>query len=233
MKLKSIIVEDDLIARRTLEHLCGNHDSIQHVESFESAEEALLFLETVEVDLIWLDVQMKGLSGFDLIKRLTIKPFIVMTTSNPEYAFEAYQHDISDYIQKPISLIRFKAAVDKAVTLKKLSSKKDIDSKVVEDIFVKVDKKYVRLGINDISYIENLSDYAKIYTSSKDVHVIHSTLKSLNEKLGDRFFRVHRTYLVNLSKIQDVDENNLIIEGKVIPISRRVKAEFLEKLNIL
>ncbi|MGK0139115.1 MAG: DNA-binding LytR/AlgR family response regulator [Algoriphagus sp.] len=233
MKIKSIVVEDDLIARRTLENLCRNHDFIHHLESFESAEEALLFLETVEVDLIWLDVQMKGLTGFDLIKRLTIKPFIVMTTSTPEYAYEAYQHDILDYIQKPISLVRFKAAVDKAVNLKSLSSKKDDVPQLSEDIFVKVDKKYIRLDINDICYVENLSDYVKIYTSNKEVHIIHSTLKSLKEKLGGRFFRVHRSYLVNLSKIQDVDDNNLIIGGKVIPISRRVKADFMEKLNIL
>jgi DNA-binding LytR/AlgR family response regulator len=95
-----------------------------------------------------------------------------------------------------------------------------------------VDKKYIRLAIADIAYIENISDYVKIITKSK-AYVVYSTLKSLDDRLGGNFFRVHRSFLVNLSKIQDVEENNLIVEGKVIPISRRVRSEFLEKLNIL
>lgn len=231
MKLRSIIVEDDILARKTLEHLCQKHESIDHLQSFESAEEALLFLDTIEVDLIWLDVQMDGLSGFDLLKRLLVSPSVIMTTSSAEYAFEAYQHDIIDYIQKPINLSRFKSAVSKVLLLEKHSIS-EAEASQNDDLFIKSDKKYIRLAIDDISYVENLSDYVKIHTKS-NVHIVHSTMKSLNEKLGDAFFRVHRSYLVNLNKIQDVDENNLIADGKVIPISRRTKAEFLEKLNIL
>jgi DNA-binding LytR/AlgR family response regulator len=231
MKLRSIIVEDDLIARRTLEHMCMNHESIQHIESFESAEEALLMLETIEVDLIWLDVEMKNLTGFELLNRLKTSPSVIMTTSNPKYAYEAYQYDIIDFIQKLIKPERFKTAISKVLSLEKFSSKKH-EWRQNDDIFIKVDKKYIRLSIAEISYLENLSDYVKIFTKDK-VYVVHSTLKSLDERLGTNFFRVHRSYLVNLSKIQDVDENNLIVENKVIPISRRVRAEFLEKLNIL
>jgi DNA-binding LytR/AlgR family response regulator len=231
MKLKSIIVEDDLIARRTLEHLCCNHESIRHLESFESAEEALVFLDTVPVDLIWLDVEMENLTGFELLNRLKSSPSVVMTTSNPEYAFEAYQYDIIDFIQKPIKPERFKSALSKILALEKFSTKR-YEKLQSDDIFVKVDKKYIRLAINDILYIENMSDYVKIFTKNK-VYIVHSTMKSLDERLGGNFFRVHRSYLVNLSKIQDVDENNLIVGDKVIPLSRRVRAEFLEKLNIL
>lgn len=231
MKLRSIIVEDNFIARRTLENLCSNHDSINHLESFESVEEALLFLDSVEVDIIWLDVEMKGLTGFDLVKRLPVLPSIIMTTSSTEYAFEAYQSDILDYIQKPISLPRFRTAVAKVLAQDKFNTKK-AETTQKDNIFIKVDKKYIRLSISDIVYVENLSDYVKIVTHS-NVYIVYITMKSLDEKLGDQFFRVHRSYLVNLGKIKDVDENNLVVEGKVIPISRRIRTEFLEKLNIL
>ncbi|AWV98568.1 LytR/AlgR family response regulator transcription factor [Arcticibacterium luteifluviistationis] len=230
MKLRSIVVEDDILARKMLEHLCVKHESLEHLQSFESAEDALVFLETINVDLIWLDVEMGELNGFDLLKRLANPPSVIMTTSSSAYAFEAYQHDIVDYILKPINLDRFNSAVTKVMSLERHNPKENETAD--NDIFIKSDKKHIRLAIDDITYVENLSDYVKIYTKS-NVHIVHATMKSLGEKLGDAFFRVHRSFLVNLNKVKDVDDNNLIAGGREIPISRRTKSEFLEKLNIL
>ncbi|WP_341228604.1 LytTR family DNA-binding domain-containing protein [uncultured Arcticibacterium sp.] len=230
MKLRSIVVEDDILARKMLEHLCEKHESLEHLQSFESAEDALVFLETIDVDLIWLDVEMGELNGFDLLKRLANPPSVIMTTSSSAYAFEAYQHDIVDYILKPIKLDRLNAAVTKVMSLEKHNPK---ETEVADnDIFIKSEKKHIRLSVDDIVYVENLSDYVKICTKS-NVHIVHATMKSLGEKLGDDFFRVHRSFLVNLNKVKDVDDNNLIAGGREIPISRRTKTEFLEKLNIL
>ena len=237
MKLRSIILEDNKVARIALERLCQNHKSLEHLASFEKAQDALSFLEENEVDLIWLDVEMEGMNGFEFLNQLAVLPAVIMTTSSKEYAYEAFQYSIADYIQKPITKPRLNMAIEKV--LEKINASEQVmtsgtsDSSVESDnIYVKIDRKFVRLKKSDISYIENLGDYVKIFTETESFIVL-TVLKSLEKKLGSGFFRVHRSFIVNLSKILDVDENNLVIKNKVIPISRRQKSEFLQRLNIL
>lgn len=229
MKLKCIIVEDEIMARKTLQKFCDEHDSLSLIEVFENAEDALLFLDKVEVDLIWLDIEMPGLSGIDLLKNLNSMPQVIMTTSKTEYAYEAYQFQVTDYIKKPILLSRFKLAVERASELK---ARKTAASPERHEIYVKSDGRYIRLAYDDILYIENIGDYVKIVTK-KQSFVVHTTMKYLEEKLGDTFLRVHRTYIVHLDKIVDIEENTLVIENKVIPISRANKAELMNRLNML
>jgi DNA-binding LytR/AlgR family response regulator len=237
MKLKSIIVEDNNIARRALERLCNGHKSINQIASFDNAIEALEFLDKKEVDLIWLDVELNGMNGFEFLNELSVLPSIIMTTANKEYAYEAFQYNIVDYIHKPITKPRFNMAIEKV--LERLgTTDTEINTDMSEsrnwgdNIYVKIDRKFIRIIKSDISYIENLGDYVKIFTE-KECFIVLTVLKNLEKKLGADFFRVHRSFIINLNKILDVDDNNLVIKNKVIPISRRQKAEFLQRLNIL
>lgn len=229
MKLKCIIVEDEVMARKSLQRLCEQHESLELAAVFENAEDALVYLSTEKTDLIWLDVEMPGLSGFDLLESLTSIPQIIMTTTKTEYAFDAYQYQVTDYLKKPIMLPRFKMAVDKVL---ELHSKKTSVSPQRQEIYVKSDGRYVRLPYADILFIENIGDYVKIFTHDNS-YIIHTTMKYLEEKLGSQFLRVHRSYIVHLDKIVDIEENNLVIAKKVIPISRANKPELMNRLNML
>ena len=229
MKLSCIIVEDELMASKALQRLCDEHDSLNLIAVFESAEDALVFLAKESVDLIWLDVEMPGLSGFDLLKNLLSMPQVVMTTSKIEYAFEAYQYQVTDYIKKPITQLRFKMAVEKVL---ELNIRKTTASPERNEIYVKTEGRYIRLVYLDILYVESIGDYVKIITH-KQSYIVHTTMKYLEEKLGRSFLRVHRSFIVHLDKIVDIEENTLVIENKVIPISRANKPELLNRLNML
>jgi DNA-binding LytR/AlgR family response regulator len=228
MILSCIVVDDDPIALNLLQKLCEQHESLELLAVFLHAQEAIEFLQKEVVDLIWLDVEMPHISGFDLLKNIVSEPQVIMTTSSVEYAYEAYQQKVSDYIQKPISISRFKAAVEKVLKIKPT----ELDSNKRKDIFVKVDGKYLKLVFSEILYIENLGDYVKIITL-KNIYTVHSTMKYLEEKLGYPFIRVHRSFIVNIDKIIDIEENNLVIGSKVIPVSRANKSELMSKLNLL
>ncbi len=156
-------------------------------------------------------------------------PQVIMTTSKVEYAFEAYQNQVTDYIQKPITMPRFKMAVEKVL---ELNTRKTAPSSERKEIYVKADGRYIRLAYADILYIENIGDYVNIITQRQS-YIVHATMKYLEEKLGSSFLRVHRSFIVHLDKIVDIEENNLVVSNKVIPISRANKAELLNKLNML
>ncbi len=201
MRLRCIIVDDELMARKSLERLCEQHDSLHLIGIFENAEDALQFLSKESINLIWLDVEMPGLSGFDLLKNLTSMPQVIMTTSKVEYAFEAYQYQVTDYIQKPITMPRFKMAVEKVL---ELNTRKTTASPEREEIYVKADGRYIRLAYADILYIENIGDYVNIITQRQS-YIVHTTMKYLEEKLGSNFLRVHRSFIVHLDKIVDIE----------------------------
>ena len=229
MKPRCIIVEDEVMARKSLQRLCEQHGSLELLAVFENAEDALAFLSTEEVDLIWLDVEMPGLSGFDLLENLTSMPQVVMTTTKTEYAFDAYQYQVTDYLQKPVTQPRFKIAVEKVLDL---NNRKTAVSTERQEIYIKTDGRYIRLPYTEILYVENVGDYVKIFTKTQ-AHVVHTTMKYLEEKLGSPFLRVHRSFIVHLDKIVDIEENNLVVDKKVIPISRANKPELMNRLNLL
>ncbi|RIV24940.1 DNA-binding response regulator [Fibrisoma montanum] len=232
MILKCIIVDDELMARKSLQRLCEQHESLALVAVCEQADEALRVLTEQEIDLIWLDVEMPGLSGFDLLERLPTTPLVVLTTTKTEYAFDAFQYQVADYLKKPIALPRFNLAVEKVLDLS--DHRKPVQPPINprREIYVKTDGRYIRIPYETISYIENMGDYVKIITNTQAV-VVYTTMKSLEEKLGREFLRVHRSYIVHLDKIVDIEENNLLIANKVIPISRANKAELMNRLNVL
>ncbi len=231
MKLTCLIIDDELMARKALERLCEKRPELQIVAICENAEDALVILNNQEIDMIFLDVEMSGLTGLQLLDNLSYLPSIIMTSSKTEYAFDAFQYQVSDYLKKPITLPRFTQAVDKIV--EKHQAILNTPQSIANDIFIKEDGRYIRLDYGDILYIENVGDYVSVRTP-KNTHIIYTTMKTLEEKLpANLFFRVHRSYIVNLSKIVDIEDSNLVIANKVIPISRANKAELMQHINLL
>lgn len=229
MILDCIIVDDELIARKSLERLCSKSEALHIVKICENATEALEYLEENPVDLIFLDVEMPGLSGIELMDHLAVLPNIILTTSKTDYAFEAYQYQVVDYLKKPITFPRFEQAVQKVIEIE-LRKQPQGDS---TDIYLRENGRYVRVPINDILYVENAGDYVCIRTEKKS-HIVHGTIKSIDSKLNhEQFMKVHRSYIVNLEKIVDIEDSTLVIADKVIPISRAHKALLLGSLNLL
>jgi DNA-binding LytR/AlgR family response regulator len=231
MALKCLIIDDELMARKALERLCEKRSELEIISICESAEEALTILNNQAIDLIFLDVEMSGISGLQLLDSLSYLPIVIMTTSKTDYAFDAFQYQVSDYLKKPITQPRFMQAIDKA--LEKHNASNQPLRADTNDIFIKEDGRYIRLAYDEILYVENLGDYAKVRTS-KNNHVVYTTMKTLEDKLPQaKFFRVHRSFIVNLSKIVDIEDSNLVIADKVIPISRANKSDLMQRLNLL
>ncbi len=232
MKLRSIVVEDEILANKSILRLCEKSNNIDLIDSFENGEAALQYLESNEVDLMFLDIEMPGISGFELLENLKKLPQVIFTTSNKDYAYEAFEYEVTDFIKKPIEAIRFDRAVEKAIKIEEdlkavaLSSSKS-------EIYLRVDGKYIRIPYDNILYFENVGDYIKIITDTK-VHVFHGALKTINAKLNHpRLMKVHRSFIVNLDKIIDIEDSNIVIAKKVIPISRANKPTLMKSLNIL
>jgi DNA-binding LytR/AlgR family response regulator len=231
MKLKSIIVEDLPVAAFHLKNCCERLGDVTVLEHFDNVKDALAFLNTSQpIDLIFLDVEMPGATGFDLLDQLSTKPQIILTTSKKEYAYDAFNYAITDFLMKPYSYERFVEAVKKVDRQLELQQK---DKKSVEDIFIKSDGKLVKLNVNDILFVESMGDYVKFITNEKK-YITLNTIKNVEEELsGANFIKTHRSYIVNISKVKDIVDNTLIINEHQVPISRQQKATVISKLKIV
>lgn len=232
MSLRTIVVDDDMMARESLKRFCLKSAELSFLESLEDGHSALKYLEKEQVDLIFLDVEMPGISGLELIDKLPYMPQIVITTSNTDYAYDALEYEVTDFLKKPINLVRFQKSVSKVVERQeRLNSLLSLSAE--RELYVKSDGKLIRLDYNDILYFENVGDYVKVITT-KGNHIIYGALKTINEKLVyPRFIKVHRSYIVNLDKIVDIEDNSIVISDKVIPISRAHKPLLMNSLNII
>ncbi|WP_299048267.1 LytTR family DNA-binding domain-containing protein [uncultured Polaribacter sp.] len=237
-----IIIDDEKMARVVLKTLCNEINSLHLVEEFPNAIEAMKFLNDNKVDLIFLDIHMPAFSGLDFIKTLKSPPKIILITSDPQFAIEAFEYDfIVDYLLKPITATRFQKAIHKAekfelasadpspvVTAKTLVSK-DIDN----DFYINIDRRLIKIDLPSIYLVEAKGDYIKIKTEEKE-YTVHSTLKKIEEKLPDALFlKVHRSYIINLKKIIDIEDNSVLIKRDVIPVSRSKRPELMKRLDLL
>ncbi len=232
MKLKSIIVDDEIMARTSLQRLCSKREELDLLAVCENAEEALEKLKENEIDLIFLDIEMPGLSGLELLEQIDVMPQVIFTTSKKEYAYEAYEYEITDFLKKPILQPRFNKAVEKAVIRAEQLDAVALSS-LANEIYVKTDGRYVRIPYNDILYFENVGDYVNVCSRFGNF-IIHGALKSVDSRLSHpRLIKVHRSFIVNLDHIKDIEDNTLVIEKKVIPISRAYKPILMKSINIL
>lgn len=244
--MRCIIVDDDEMSRLHLVRLCQRIDYVEIVNIFSDALTAYHFLEENEVDLVFLDIEMPSFSGIELVQQLSNPPAVVFITSKESYAATAFDYieTVVDYLIKPVSLPRLLKSI-KRFDVKNIgqlsdtpplsieNDKKSIKAPVDQSsdyLFVKTDRKYVRIDLDKLLYVETVGDYSIFKTTEKQ-YIVHATLKSINERLHQpNFFKVHRSFIVNLSKIKDIEDHNLLIEGKIIPISRTQRPELMGRI---
>ncbi|PRX57567.1 LytR/AlgR family response regulator transcription factor [Flagellimonas meridianipacifica] len=233
--MRSIIVDDEASARAIVKELCKTIPEMEVRAEFPNAVEALKFLKDNEVDLIFLDIHMPKLTGIDFIETLQNPPKIVLTTSDKDFAIEAYEYPfIVDYLVKPISLERFQKCVIRLNSAFKASTSnltKEEDKE--DDLYINIDRRLIKLKFSDILLIEAKGDYIEIQTLGKRYRV-HSTLKKIKDKLPEsRFLQIHRSFIINFTQIIDIQDNSVLIEKSVIPISRSNRPELMQRLNLL
>lgn len=232
--MRCLIVDDEPIARRGMVKLVGSRSELSVAGVVGNADEALAFLGENSVDLVFLDIEMPGLSGMELARRLPERCQVVFTTAYSDYACESYDVDATDYLMKPIDPERFNRAVDKALTFAGMMAAAEAPeppaaSASDEVLTVKSDRRYVRLRVDEITFVEGLKDYLIIHTGERRI-VTRMTVKSLEEALPPQFLRVGKSYIVNRDKIDSFDNNDLYIGSSVVPIGVSYKQEVLKIL---
>ncbi|SHG69676.1 LytR/AlgR family response regulator transcription factor [Flagellimonas flava] len=236
--MRCIIVDDEASARAIVLELCRTIPEMEVVSEFPNALEALKFLKHNQVDLIFLDIHMPKLTGVDFIETVSNPPKIVLTTSDKEFAIEAYGYEfIVDYLVKPISPERFQKCAIKLRNAFRAINSSDDDHQMGpgedEDLYINIDRRLIKLKFGDIQLIEAKGDYIEIQTK-KERYRVHSTLKKIKEKLPEsRFLQIHRSYIINFAQIVDIQDNSVLIERSVIPISRSNRPELMQRLNLL
>ncbi|MFC5624552.1 LytR/AlgR family response regulator transcription factor [Algoriphagus winogradskyi] len=236
--MNCIIIDDESVSREILTFLCEKEPDLEVVGSFSNALDAFRFLNKEQVDLIFLDIHMPGFSGFDFIQTLKKPTHIILTTSDQSIAIHAFDYDtIIDFLTKPIDPNRLKKAIGKAFKIHKqedtTASELKSDKGDKSQFYINIDKRLIKLNANEVNLIEAQGDYALIKLDNQEYRV-HSTLTKIFEKLSpDSFFQVHRSYIINLHKIIDIQDNTVLIKKSVIPISRSRRAELMSRLNLI
>jgi DNA-binding LytR/AlgR family response regulator len=233
--MNCIIIDDEKIARVIIRTLCNQIDSLKILEEFTDAIGAIKYLNENTVDLILLDIHMPNFNGLDFIRSLKKPPKIILITSDSKFAIEAFEYDfLVDYLLKPLELDRFKKAIDKARAKElELVSKSATTSVMENDFYINIDRRLIKIDLPSIYLIEAKGDYIKIKTDTKD-YLVHSTLKKIEEKLpGWLFLKIHRSFIINIKKIIDIEDNSVLIQKDVIPVSRSKRPELMKRLDLL
>lgn len=231
MKFSSVIVEDLIVAAEYLKHCCEKSGKIEVKGHFITIKEAVTFLTENKVDIIFLDVEMQNENGFDVLDQLIYSPQVILTTSKTEYAYNAFERNVTDFLKKPFTYQRFQIAMEKAITAIEASGAKQEDQE--DHIFIKADGKLIRLLNDDILYVESMGDYVRFVTADKK-YLSHNTIKCLEEKMnGSTFMKVHRSYIVNINKVANIRDNILFISNNEIPISKANRPEVMKRINLI
>ena len=229
--LNYMIVDDEPLAIDVIENYLQRLDA-RSVTRCENAVEAFQALQARSYDLIFLDIEMPLLSGLEFLKSVKDPPRIIITTAYRDYAVEGFELEVIDYLVKPISFPRFMKALEKVVKLNQPASKKEEKDKPAgnDHLFLKVDRKFVKVLINDILYIESLKDYIRVKTAGQ-AWISYQSLTDITDKLpADKFVRVHRSYTIAIDKVSMIDGNCAEVAGKLIPISREHRQEVLDRI---
>lgn len=229
--MKCIIVDDEPLGRKAVRRLIEEMPVLNFIESFGDAISAAEFLDSNQVDLVFLDIKMPGIDGIEFAKSIGKDTLVIFTTAYPEYALESYEVDAIDYLVKPIESERFQKAVEKATEYHSLlSSQKDSVENITEEyMFVKADRRYFKVMFSSILFIEGLKDYVVIHTTAQKI-ITKMNLKTIYEQLPEKiFFRVNKSYIVNTQHISSFDNNDILIFSNEIPIGTAYRDAFFEK----
>lgn len=222
-----IIIEDEPLAIEKLTNFISKLESIRLLESFSSAIPAIDYLKTNTVDLIFLDIEMKDLTGIQFLESIRIDSKIIITTAYEQYAIKGFDLQVCDYLLKPISFERFVQAFNKANG--ELMQNKN--QKSINKIFIKTEYRLEGIDTSEILYIEGMGDYRKIVTTSKKIMTLQSFGELLNLLPKDRFCRVHNSFIVSLDKIEKIERNRIKIKDKTIPVSELYNKDFYQRIN--
>mgnify|MGYP000569034424 CR=1 FL=1 len=228
-KLRSIIVDDSAVQRMAVSKLISSHPDLELIIQYKDGFEAQKKVSSEDIDLIFLDVEMPILDGFEFIESMENPPQVILITGKPEYALKAFDYNVTDYLLKPITKDRFDDAIKKAMA--RAGENSDSKTEDEDHIFVNSSLKKVKVVISEIKWIEGLGDYVKVVTEDANILVL-STMKAFITKLPeDRFLRIHKSYIVNLNKVQQFSSALVEVGGKQIPLSRHKKNELEEALT--
>ena len=237
MPIKCLVVDDEKLARELIAEYIQKVPDLELVESCPTAISAQSVLRKEAIDLLFLDIQMPNLSGIDFLKTLKNPPLVILTTAYSEYALEAFEYEVTDYLLKPIVFERFFQGVQKVFNrLEKNAPVQPVlntqNSTPKNDfIFIKADGLIHKIAFADILYIESLREYIRIHTKEKRL-VFRQSLSELLLKLPEnQFFRIHRSYIINPLQIESIEGNMVHLAGQKLPISKRRKEAFLEYIN--
>ena len=233
MKIKCVLVDDEPLAIKVLQNYFANFPDFEIIGAFSNSLEALDFVNNNTVDALFLDINMPMMTGFELISLLENKTKVIITTAFREFAAESYDLEVLDYLVKPIPLPRFIKCINK-ITIE-FNIKNNIKTEAVRmdsHIFIKVDKKMMKINIDEILFIEGMKEYIKVVTPDK-TYITHKSLTSQSEELpADRFMRIHKSYTIALDKVKSIEGNRIQILNHTIPIGRNyskdVKVKILE-----
>jgi DNA-binding LytR/AlgR family response regulator len=228
--INCLVVDDEPIARNGLLEHIKQIDFLHPVAECKSALEAVEWLQKKNVDLIYLDIQMPKLTGIDFIKNATSLPSVIFTTAYPEYAIEGYELDILDYLLKPISFNRFLKSALKAREFINLKNKSEITA-TKDYFFIKCNQKIEKIKMNEVQYIEGMSNYVVVHTTQKK-YISYLTSKSIEEQLPvELFIRIHKSFLVAINAIQTIDGSEIKIGNFTLPISKSHKEDVMNRIS--
>jgi len=231
--MNCIIIDDEPLAREELQAILTEISNLEILAKFSTAIKALEFIEKNTVDLIFLDIEMPLLNGLEFAKKIPEKTLIIFTTAYSQYALKSYEFDAIDYLLKPIDKKRLDKAVQKAILYKDLlcEDKNTIESNTPDFLFIKADRRFHKIHYKDVSFIEGLKDYVIIHTKGQKL-ITAMNLKNMHQKLsGNRFFRVSKSYIVNLDYIDSFDNHTVYINEIEIPLGEVYKKDFFEKFS--
>ncbi|WP_080240471.1 LytR/AlgR family response regulator transcription factor [Spirosoma rigui] len=231
--LRCLLIDDEVAAHYVLQHYIEQVDRLTLVGSCYHALEAINFLHRQPVDLLFLDINMPQINGFQMLETLTHPPKVILTTAHSEFALESYNYNVVDYLLKPIEFARFLKSVDKVVAAH-TEEKTQLGSLPVltpASFLIKVDGDWVRLAYDDLLYGQSWGNYVKLFTTQQ-VYLTALTMTELEQRLpGDQFIRIHKSYLVSLDKIRRLSGNEVLVGEAVLPVGLTYRRELVERLR--
>lgn len=233
MKIRCLVIDDEPLALEVIETYLEQIPGIELVATFQNPMDALDVMKSTRIDLIFLDIEMPLLSGINFVKTLQKPPKIIFTTAYRNYATESYELDAVDYLLKPISFVRFLKAINKYKNLVNISKPKLTikDEQVVNDhLYVNCNRKFIKLNFKDILYVESIKDYVKVYIHDESV-ITKDSISSFKHKLPRNFLRIHRSFIVNSTKITAFTKVDVEIGEREIPIGANYKDEVIDFLK--
>ena len=237
MKTKCLIVDDEPLARDLMRNHLEKLDNLEIIAECSDAMKALQALRSQEVDLIFMDIQMPQITGIEFLKTLKNPPKVIFTTAHREYAIDGFELDVVDFLLKPITFERFLKAVNKYFELNQEESNTNniAGGSVTQNedafLYVKENKKVVKVYLKEILYIEGLSEYVQIFTENRKL-ITKTSMTNMEEKLPDAdFMRIHKSFIVSLGKIEAFTSSSIDVPGKELPIGRSYKTAVLDALH--